>query len=167
MVSELGFSNNLDVLGTVLNFGMIVGVVQDFHMETFHEKIQPLVILYFPRFFGLGYAKVNPQNMQEAIAHIESVWIEMYPESFFSYEILDKYLDELYFKENQLNGVIRLFSIVAIILASLGLFGLISYILIQKTKEISIRKVLGARFKQILYTLSKDYLILITYSKGD
>ena len=85
--------------------------------------------------------------MQEAIAHIESTWTTLYPDQFFSYEILDEYLEELYYKENQLNGVIRLFSIVAIVLASLGLFGLISYILIQKTKEIGIRKVLGARFR--------------------
>lgn len=160
----LGFETNLDAVGVRINYGRIVGVVEDFHSESFHETMEPVVFFYYPRFFGMAYAKVNPQNMQQSIQHIESVWNELFPEQFFNYEILDNYLEGLYNKDNQMSQIIRFFSLIAIILACLGLFGLISYVVVQKTPEIGIRKVLGATYNNLFSQISNEFLKLIIIS---
>jgi len=160
----LGFETNLDAVGVRINYGRIVGVVEDFHSESFHETMEPVVFFYYPRFFGMAYAKVNPQNMQQSIQHIESVWNELFPEQFFNYEILDNYLEGLYNKDKQISQIIRFFSVIAIILACLGLFGLISYVVVQKTPEIGIRKVLGANYNNLFSQISNEYIKLIIVS---
>jgi len=160
----LGFETNLDAVGVRINYGRIVGVVEDFHSESFHETMEPVVFFYYPRFFGMAYAKVNPQNMQQSIQHIESVWNELFPEQFFNYEILDNYLEGLYNKDKQMSQIIRFFSLIAIILACLGLFGLISYVVVQKTPEIGIRKVLGATYNNLFSQISNEFLKLIIIS---
>jgi putative ABC transport system permease protein len=160
----LGFETNLDAVGVRINYGRIVGVIEDFHSESFHETMEPVVFFYYPRFFGMGYAKVNPKNMPQAIEHIESVWNDLFPEQYFDYEILDDYLESLYNKDKQMSQIIRFFSIIAIILACLGLFGLISYVVVQKTPEIGIRKVLGASYKNLISQISNEYIKLIIIS---
>lgn len=134
----------------------IVGVVKDFHMLSMHLPIQPLMINYtnfWGRFFAL---KVKPTEMPQTLAHIESVFKKnsIYP---FEYQFLSDEYNKLYNSEMKLGEVFGFFTITSIVIASLGLFGLAAFTASQRTKEIGIRKVLGASVQQVVFILSKSF----------
>jgi putative ABC transport system permease protein len=141
-----------------LQRGPIIGVVQDFHFSTLHKKVKPFVLVYEPRFFGSLLVKLKPQNMQQSIAGIRDIWQEMFPEQPFEFHFLDDLYADLYKAERQFNTVITWFTIMAIAIGCLGLIGLVLFATEQRTKEIGIRKVLGASVSGILAMISSDFL---------
>lgn len=138
----------------------IKGVVRDFHFASLHEPIAPLVI--FPSSWGrVVLVKVAGGDMADALQHLGRQWREQVSHRPFSYQFLDEEFDRMYAAENQVSQVVGVFTWLAILLACLGLFGLASYSFVQRTKEIGIRKVLGASVAGIVGLLSKDFLKLV------
>jgi putative ABC transport system permease protein len=125
-----------------------------------HEAIKPLVLFTAPN-GGRVLVKVANTNTQQTIAHMEKTWQELVPNRPFEYHFIDDDFNELYNSELQLGRAMKLFASIAITLATLGLFGLSSYIVQQRTKEIGIRKVMGASILNILTVTSKNFVILV------
>ncbi len=139
----------------------IVGVVKDFHFKSMHQKIEPLVLIYQPRYFGLLYVRTMPGKAQDAVAAVEKIWKQYNPDYTFSYEFLDDSFDRMYKSDIRSGRLFGVFSLIAVLISCLGLFGLVVYTAELKTKEIGIRKVLGASTTDIIGLLSGNFLILI------
>lgn len=138
----------------------ITGVVQDFHMTSLHQPIEP--ILLFPSQLAMCIMlKVNANNIPEALTSYRETWTDIYPDFAFEYTFLDDQLNQFYHTDEKLGQLIGSFSILAIVIACLGLFGLASFTAEQRTKEIGIRKVLGASIPTIMGILSKEIIKLI------
>ena len=144
----------------------IVGVVKDFHFQSLHQEISPLFFIHNQRNFISGAdplitVRLNGQNINETINSIEGLWGQFQPETPFKYTFLDKDWAALYAKEEIQRKVFSRFAMLAIFIACIGLLGLAAYITQQRTKEIGIRKVLGASVTGIVTLLSKDFLKLV------
>lgn len=139
---------------------MIVGVTKDFHIDRLNEEIAPLIM--FPWHVNVNGAdlKIAPENLQPALAKLREVWMEVFPTRSFQYQTVDDFIKESYIVESIMLKSIRIFSIVAILIGCLGLYALVSFMSIKRTKEIGIRKVLGASYGQILYIFSRKFFIL-------
>lgn len=141
--------------------GPVQGVVKDFHFKSMQQRIEPFVILYNPKQSYTGYVKLEGNDLSETLQFIESNLLEAAPNLPFDYEFMDDYYERMYRFESRLSNVFLTFASIAIFIACLGMFGLISFIALNRAKEMGIRKVLGASFKTILYLLSADFLKLI------
>jgi putative ABC transport system permease protein len=170
LVRRLGLSRPEDIIGRALFNGnavlegTIVGVVKDFHQNSLHHAVEPLVIYSFPRIQGNVGVKLQTQNLPAALQKIRAVWQEAYPEQVFAYEFLDENLAKLYQKEAVLLQLSRLFTGVTILICCLGFFGLVRFMASRRTKEIGIRKVLGASLGDILLLFGKEFLVLLLLS---
>ncbi|MFP4555298.1 MAG: ABC transporter permease [Bacteroidales bacterium] len=133
----------------------IVGVMEDFHYESLHKKISPLVIAYHP-VFAYVTIRIDNGNIQETIRSIESKWNEFVSDQEFDYFFMKEAIEEQYSDEKRAGILFTSFSILAIIIASLGLLGLSSYSAEQRTREIGIRKVLGANMGLVVWLLLKE-----------
>lgn len=140
--------------------GIISGVIKDFHFQSLRNEINPLV-LFTSSWGGRLLVKINGNDIPSTIAFIESQWKKFMPERPFTYKFLDEDYNRLYETELQLGKVMNLFSGIAIVLACLGLFGLSSYMIQQRMKEVSIRKVLGASMWNVLSILSGNFVKLV------
>lgn len=170
MAKTLGYATPEEALGKRVNSRTgaekIVGVVQDFNYKSFHSEIGPFALDIPQRnpngniFFRNMAIKVSNTD-NTTLAHIQSVWDEYVPNKPFSYKILDGELKEMYKSEQDLGKVLGIFAILTVIIACLGLFALSTFIAQQKTKEISIRKVLGANALKLFYIGYKEQLFLI------
>ena len=141
----------------------IIGVVRNFNFETLHHEVGPLA---FELSQGNGFAsfKVGTGNISQLISQIQSKWKSMSLGLPFSYRFLDDSFDEMYRGEQRVGKIALVFSVLAIFIACLGLFGLATFIAEQRTKEIGIRKVLGASVQGIVQMLSKDFMKLVAIS---
>jgi putative ABC transport system permease protein len=146
--------------------GFVRGVIRDFHFESMHHSIKPLVLFTEMRSHGKLLVKVNGADLPETLAFIEKTWKQRVPYLPFEFHFLDDDFAALYRTELQLGHIMNIFSGMAIVLACLGLFGLSSFISQQRTKEMSIRKVLGASFLNIMTLLSKNFLLLFVIALG-
>ena len=144
--------------------GTIIGVVKDFHFRSLQEVIKPLSMRIEPRACDLIYVEVNTRNMQTTIGGIEKTWKGMLPDKPFSYFFLDDFFDRQYRSEDRFGRLFLYFAILAIVISCLGLMGLASYSTIQRTKEIGVRKIVGASVGNIVFLLSKDFLKLVAWS---
>jgi putative ABC transport system permease protein len=144
--------------GSVTQSGKVIGVVKDFHFEPLHEELKPLIIR-----FGGGQAalRIRPQNIHSTITHLQNTWDKFAPEWPLTYHFLDDDLENLYRREQKLSQVIQYFTFLAIFIACLGLFGLASFTAEQRTKEIGIRKVLGASVASLVALLCKEFTKLV------
>lgn len=143
------------------NKGTIIGVVRDFHHASVHQKIEPAIFIHWYNWYNLAYVKVNGRDTPGAIAAAEKIWKQYNPNVPFNYTFIDADYDAMYRSDERTGQVFASFSIVAIIISSLGLFGLAAFTVSQRTKEIGVRKVLGATVTQIVVLLSKDFLRLV------
>jgi putative ABC transport system permease protein len=141
--------------------GTIVGVVKDFHFRSLQEVIKPLSIRIEPNACNLLSAKVDGRHIPATIDAIERKWKELMPDKPFNYFFLDEFFDKQYRSEDRFGTLFLYFSALAIFISCLGLMGLASYSTVQRTKEIGIRKVVGASVSQIVYLLSRDFLQLV------
>ena len=140
----------------------VIGVVKDYHNESFQKKISPQVLWYVP---GWNYnlsIRISSNNIRETIQYIKKQWNELSPDIPFEFQFLDEKYDALYKEEDKFNLLIGYFSIIAILIACLGLFGLVSFSAQRRNKEIGIRKINGAKISEILVMLNKDFIIRIT-----
>lgn len=142
----------------------IVGVVKDFHFQSLHQGISPLFLLHHgisQGQNGLFTVRISGDNMPTTLRQIESKWTGILPEVPFRFDFLDQDLSQLYAAEQTSQRVFGLFSMLAIFIACMGLLGLAAYVTQQRTKEIGIRKVLGASVLGLVGLLSKDFLKLV------
>lgn len=164
---KLGFSNPADVIGEKYDLGInrvappIIGVVKDFHFSSMHNKISPLVFMYWPRFYNNFNIKVASQNVSNVLAEVEKIIVKYSPDFPFTYSFLDEDIAELYKNEAQASKIVVTFSVVAVFIACLGLLGLISFSAEQRRKEIGIRKVMGADILSIVKMISKEFFVLV------
>lgn len=136
--------------------GVIIGVVKDYHSGSLHNRIPPIVLKYSDRGFFVN-VKINSSDVSETLRFLETKWKEFVPGRPFKYNFLDETIENYYQNEQKIATSFRYFTILAIFIASLGLFGLASYMAEQRTKEIGIRKVLGATVSGIVLLLSKEF----------
>ena len=163
---ELGYSTE-EVLGKEILFGMndikgnVVGVVKDFHVKSLREAIKPIVMFQYPMLYFEGGVKISSNNIPETIEHIKNVWQQAYPGYLFTYEFIDDAMAKNYSREEQLFSIFKIFAGISIGIGCLGLFGLISFMVVQKTKEVGVRKVLGASVAGIVLLFTKDFMKLL------
>lgn len=144
--------------------GQVIGVLRDFHFESLHQEVSPLVLfMEIPNFNGLSLS-IRPGEVPAALAHIEKTWNTMLPNWPFEYEFLNERFGQLYEAEQKLGQLFTVFAGLAILIACLGLFGLASFTVSQRTKEIGIRKVLGASLGNLFYLLSREFVLLVLLS---
>ncbi len=141
--------------------GELVGVVQDFHHNSMHTPIQPLIFMNWPEEASYGFVRIAPGQAQEAIAQLQKAYHQYAPDAPLEYHFLDEGYARLYDNEKRMATLTQYFTGIAIFIASLGLLGLATFIAQGRTKEIGIRKVLGATVSSILMLLSKEYMKLI------
>jgi putative ABC transport system permease protein len=163
LAKKLGWDNPLGK--TIRRNGnhQVIGLVQDFHYATFYNKIEPLIISHQPernRFHNLSL-KIYPNRIAETLKSVESKWDELVPDKPFEFWFLNESFDNLYRMEQKFEKVFFYFSFVALAIALLGLYSLVSFSTEQRTKEIGVRKVLGASTLKIINLISKEYLLLV------
>jgi len=146
--------------------GKIVGVLDDFHFESMHQQIVPLVLCMTPPntpgfHYNFVSVKIAGNNVPAGVAYLEKIWKKYMPGTPFEYTFLDEKFDELYRSEQRQGTLFTSFACIAIFIACLGLLGLSAFAISQRTKEIGIRKVLGANVGSIVTLLSKDFLKLV------
>jgi len=141
--------------------GRVIGVVEDFHIESLHHAIKP-VVFPFIRFLPAYVAvRILPGDIRESLAGIQNLWKEFVPQRPFEYSFLDQDYDALYRTEERVADVFGTFTVLAIVIASLGLFGLAAYTVERRTKEIGVRKILGASVSQIVIMLGSEFARLV------
>lgn len=142
--------------------GRVIGVVKNYHQNSLHNKIEPLVFIRFYRkFLDKLVIKIHKGNPRIAIEDIKSVWQEFCPDCEFDFIFLDESLNNLYIAEQKLGEIFSYLAFLTIFISCLGLLGLSSFMTERRTKEIAIRKVMGAEVSNIIYCLLKDFLILM------
>lgn len=142
----------------------ITGVVKDFHFESFRQNVAPAIFLLDPKNTWQGYVKVNTSDIQETVAFIENLGKNMNPEFPFEYSFMDENYARLYREDVRFRDLAQYFSILTIIISCLGLLGLSAHIAEQKTKEIGIRKVLGASTLSILQVINREFILIVFLS---
>lgn len=143
-----------------MQYGNIIGIVKDFHIEGFNQPIRPMVLSISNQVY-FAAIKIAPENMNATINFIENEWNKLEPSHPFRYTFLDQKFGALLKQQENFGTMFLFLTILAIIISAMGLYGLASYTAEQRTKEIGIRKVLGASVKQIMNMLTKDFLKLV------
>jgi putative ABC transport system permease protein len=139
----------------------VVGVVNDFHFESLHRKIPPIIFVCSPRAFNWIYLKIDKAEVTQALAHVEKTYAKYVTNRDFSFTFLDDDIEKQYVAEQKFTEVFTVFTGLAIIIACLGTFGLISFSAERKSKEIGIRKVLGASVGNVSFMLIREFVILL------
>ncbi|MCG8607821.1 ABC transporter permease [bacterium] len=161
---QLGWRNPLGKelkWGVTQKTGTVIGVVDDFHFRSLYHRIEPLVLHIEPIWFRHISVRTASEDFSRTLKRLEEVWHQFSPNYPFDYFFLDENIERLYAKEEQFNRIISSSSAIAIFIACLGLFGLSAFTTEQRTKEIGVRKVLGASISSILILLCRDFLKLV------
>jgi putative ABC transport system permease protein len=162
-------TNNIDnpeeVIGKLLEVNSrrypIVGVVKNFHLQSAHKAIKPCFITSNAQMYRYAGIKINMADSKQLIPTIKKTWNTVFPESVFEYDYLDNQISNFYIVEDTILKLINFFTAIAIVLSCLGIYGLISYIVNQRKKEIAIRKISGASVFRILWLFFDDFFRLI------
>ena len=168
LVKKLGYSNPKDIINQRVNIGetpyTIVGVMQDFNQVSLRSDIRPMIFTtdinrkWRTQFSTLSFS-FNPNNLSSAIADVEKQWKNIYPEADFEVQFVDETLASFYHQEQRISKLLQWATGLSILISALGLFGLVIYTTERKTKEIGIRKILGASLLRLNATLCKDFII--------
>ena len=166
LVQKLGIRNPKDILGKDINFwdqlrAPVVGVVKDFHTNSLQSPIVPIVIGAWKDAYQMIGIKLKTANGKRVLTGIEKIWNSAYPDYVYEYHFLDEKIDSYYKEEQQLSQLYQAFAIIAIVISCLGLYGLVSFLAVERTKEIGVRKIMGASVGQVLYLFSREFSILI------
>ncbi len=141
--------------------GQIIGVMKDFNFNSLHKGIDPLVLAVWPSWFGYVSVRIAPGNISESLANLREIWLSNHPNRPFNYFFFDDHFDQLYRADEQFGQVFIGFAVLAIFIACLGLLGLAAFTAEQRTKEIGVRKVLGASVADVATELSKNFVKLV------
>src|SRR6186713_312610 len=177
-VKELGFGTPEKAIGQRLNWdewepedslnkvkkGRVIGVVQDFHYKSLHEKLSTSVIQIYPQVAFKVAVKLKTTDLKNTIAFINNTWNKFSPGYPLDYQFMDDSYGKMYKSEEKLSDLLWIFTMMAIVVGCMGLFGLAAFSAEMRTKEIGIRKVLGANMFNIVALLSKNFLVLVTIS---
>lgn len=166
LVNKLGIKNPNDVIGKEIRSGRggwktISGVVKDFKTNSLREDIKPLMIFEMRRRYSVAGIKMRSANIQETKSAVEAAWNKSFPEYAYTSSFMDEDIAAFYKQEEQLSLLYKIFAGIAIFISCLGLYGLVSFMAVQRVREIGIRKVLGASVRHIIYLFSKEFIILI------
>jgi putative ABC transport system permease protein len=168
-VKRFGWSAE-EAVGKILKRGAplaeyaVVGVVEDYNFRSLREEIEPMILILAPGYMSRISVRIQQGNLLETIDVIEQKWEQIYPGEQFEYSFMDERINRLYTNERNMQNLLITFSVLSVLVACLGLFGLAAYTAEEKTKEIGIRKTLGASVSSILNLLTKDYLKWILIS---
>ncbi|MFZ2905675.1 MAG: ABC transporter permease [Cyclobacteriaceae bacterium] len=148
--------------------GEIIGVVQNFHFASLHQAIGPLVMFNEEGQYNFVFVKLNTRDMQATLTNLKSVYASLVSHRPFEYEFIDQQFEAMYSAEQRMGSIFTVFATLAIFIACLGLLGLVSFSASQKTKEIGIRKVLGASASNIVVLITRDYtrLVIVAIAMG-
>ena len=165
-VRALGWGDPQNALGKPFRAdgttGTVIGVVKDFHFTSLQERIEPVALSPTrPNRFSRIAVRLNTVQLTETIAFIEQAWQKHFPQALLQYSFFDERLDEQYQAEKLFGKVFSIFVVISLLVACLGLFGLAAFAAEQRTKEIGIRKVLGASVAHVISLLSKDFVRLV------
>lgn len=170
-VKKIGWKSPEEAIGKPFGYGgrqgKIIGVVKDFHYESLHEPITPIVLLIYPSSFNQISVRIRPDRPEDMAATLEflnTLWQEYRPNFPFTYSFLDQRYAQLYQAEHKLGQIFVTFSLLAVFIGCLGLFGLASFTAEQRTKEIGIRKVLGASVSNVVILLTKEFTKLVLFA---
>jgi len=169
-VKTLGFSSPEDALGKRFmahyhrDTKSIVGVTDDFHFIGMHDAVEPYILDIESSLFSTITLSIQVENMKDMMAFVEKKWNTHFPDVPFEYSFLDENFDRLYRYEEQMSKLLGIITSLGFVIACLGLFGLASFIVRRRTKEIGIRKVLGASTADIISMLSRKFVLLILVS---
>ncbi len=167
MVKKLGFKNPEDILGKKINIfngniiAPVVGVVKDFNGNSMKKELKPIALGSWKLVYRVFNIKIQPQQAKQTLEAIEKLWNKTYPDFVYEYQFLDEKIASFYKQENQLSQLFKIFAGIAIFISCLGLYGFVSFMAEQRTKEVGIRKVLGASVSGIVYLFSKEFALLI------
>jgi putative ABC transport system permease protein len=164
-IEQLGFDRPEEAVGKRIDFWgkqyTIAGITENFHQQSLREAYEPLILRLIPDNRGYFSIKMNPGQANQTIEEVKSDWSKYFPGNTFRYFFLDDHFDEQYKADQRFGKVFSLFTILAILVGCLGLFGLASFTTLQRTKEIGIRKVLGASVAGILKLLFQEFTLLL------
>lgn len=164
LLKKLHINDPHEALGENINFlGMqskIIGVVRDFHMSSLKQQITPCIISSYSPLYFAGNVNIKLVDLQETMEHVRREWLAIYPEHVFDYQFLDDKIAGLYQNEIRTSQLFVIFSSIAIFISCIGLYGLVTFIAAQKTKEVGVRKVLGANVFSIISLFSKEFMYL-------
>ncbi len=161
----LGFHNPEEAVGKKIEFWgeqyNIAGITEDFHQQSLHEPYEPLILRLIPASHGYLSLKIQTSQLAQTISVVKQQWNRYFPGNTFEYFFLDDHFNEQYKADQRFGQVFGLFTVLSILVACMGLFGLASFTILQRTKEIGIRKVLGASVAGILRLLYREFAILL------
>ena len=167
LLHKLGVRNAQDAIGKQINFwdggkvANIVGVIRDFNSYSLREPMAPVVMSSWKDVYQTINIKIKAGGEKSVLPFVEKLWNQNFPDYVYQYEFLDETIANFYRQENQLSMLYKIFAVIAIFISCLGLYGLVSFMALQRTKEVGIRKVLGASARHIVYLMSKEFTLLI------
>jgi putative ABC transport system permease protein len=161
-IREMGLKDPVGKPFTFYNTkGIIAGIVQDFHFKDMHQKIGPCALFWKPQWMSQLHVRATAGHTSDAIAAAKKIWTNYNPEFPFEYTFLDDAYNKMYAADQRIGSLFKVFAFIAIFISCLGLFGLMTYTAQLKTREIGIRKVLGASVSSVTGLLAKDFIGLV------
>jgi putative ABC transport system permease protein len=165
MVSALDFKDPKSAVGDRIIQGRdtmeVIGVLENYHQMSLKEQVVPLVYRYFPGNSSFISFKIESDNAQKTLAQLQPVWNTHFPGNPMDYFFLDQFFNRQYDGDKRFGQIFGMFTLLAIFVACLGLFGLASFMTMQRTKEIGIRKALGSTSSEVVLLLSKGFVALV------
>jgi len=141
--------------------GPVIGVVKDFYNNSLHEEISPIAIFARPTAYSTCAIKITPTHIRSDLAAIEKIWDQTFPDYLYAHRFLDETIARFYANDNSLLHTIEAFALIAVFIGCLGLYGLTAFMAVRKTKEIGVRKVLGAGVGSIIWLFGREFTRLV------
>lgn len=168
LLKKLGVNDPKSAIGKYINLWddkkrirRITGVVKDFNISSLSQAIPPVLMGSWKDVYQTINIKLKGNNLKQTLSSVEKLWNGTFPEYVYSYQFLDEKISLFYQQQDQLSALCKIFAGIAIFISCLGLYGLISFMAVQRTKEVGIRKTLGASVSHIVYLFSKEFTFLI------
>jgi putative ABC transport system permease protein len=168
LLKMLGVHNPQEAIGKYIKlwddktkYAQIVGVVKDFNTRSLKRDIPPVLMSSWKAVYQKINIKLQPANVNQTLASVEKLWSNTFPDGMYEYQFLDKKIADFYKSDDQLSKLYKIFAAIAIFISCLGLYGLVSFMAVQRVKEVGIRKTLGASVANIVYLFSKEFTLLI------
>jgi len=168
LVKKLGLSSPQQAIGKFIGLwnnkhfdAPIVGVVRDFNVSSFKDAVPPVLMAAQKNAYGVLNIKIGQANIKETLTQVERQYNAAFPDALYEYHFIDEQVARFYKTDNQLSTLYQIFAGIAIFISCLGLFGLVSFMTVQRTKEVGIRKTLGASVAHIVYLFSREFTLLV------
>ena len=157
-VKQIGWENPLGEQMDIIGWGPVIGVIKDFHFKSLHLQIKPMALCIYPEAFKYFLIRVKPENLSNSINFLENKWEEIFPDQIYEYSFFDEDFNIVYKTETRLGNIFNFITVLALLVACLGLFGLVHFSTERRSKEIGIRKVFGSSVLNIVALLTKDFI---------